>query len=114
MIALNSLRVGIGIEIGLCIVLIAVVLDKLSLAWANKQTDYFADLTFVQRNRYALLALVVFLVGTALAWIGSFLFKEGFNYLYIVPHQQGYYDCAILAGRGGLGMGHVLLLAQQF
>ncbi len=89
MIALNSLRVGIGIEIGLCIVLIAVVLDKLSLAWANKQTDYFANLTFVQRNRYTLLALVVFLVGTALAWIGTFLFKEGFNYLYIVPHNKG-------------------------
>ncbi len=89
MIALNSLRIGTGIEIGVCIVLIAVVLDKMSLAWANKQTDYFADLTFVQRHRYALLALVVFLVGTALAWVGSFIFREGYNYLYIVPHNKG-------------------------
>ncbi len=89
MIALNSLRIGTGIEIGLCIVLIAVLLDKMSLAWANKQTDYFADLTFFQRNKYALVALIVFLVGVALAYIGSFLFREGFNYLYIVPHNKG-------------------------
>jgi len=89
MIALNSLRVGTGIEIGVCIVLIAIVLDKMSLAWANKQTDYFADLTFIQRHRYGLLALAVFLVGTALAWIGSFIFREGFNYLYIIPHNKG-------------------------
>ena len=89
MIALNSLRVGTGIEIGLCIVLIAVLLDKMSLAWANKQTDYFADLTFFQRNKYSLVALIVFLVGVALAYIGSFLFREDFNYLYIVPHNKG-------------------------
>ncbi len=89
LIALNSLRIGTGIEIGVCIVLIAVVLDKMSLAWANKQTDYFADLSFVQRHRYALMALAVFLAGTILAYIGSFLFREGFNYLYIVPHNKG-------------------------
>ena len=89
MIALNSLKIGTGIEIGVCIVLIAVLLDKLSLAWAHKQTDYFADLTFVQRNRYALLALVIFLVGVALAYAGSFAFPKGFNYLYIVPHNKG-------------------------
>lgn len=89
LIALNSLRVGTGIEIGLCIVLIAVLLDKLSLAWANKQTDYFADLGFVQRNKYALMALAVFLAGVLLAYIGKFIFRGGFNYLYIVPHNKG-------------------------
>jgi len=89
MVALNSLRVGVGIEIGVCIVLIAVMLDKLSLAWANKQTDYFADLTFIERYRYSLLFLVIILVGSFLAYIGTFFFKEGFNYLYIVPHNKG-------------------------
>ncbi len=89
MIALNSLRVGTGIEIGLCIVLIAVLLDKMSLAWANKQTDYFADLTFFQRNRFALIALIVFVVGSILAYIGSFIFRDSHNYLYIVPHNKG-------------------------
>ena len=89
LIALNSLRVGTGIEIGVCIVLIAVLLDKLSLAWANKQTDYFADLGFVQRNKYALMGLAVLLAGVLLAYIGSFIFRDGFNYLYIVPHNKG-------------------------
>ena len=89
MIALNSLKIGTGIEIGVCIVLIAVLLDKMSLAWAHKQTDYFADLTFVQRHKYSLLSLIIFLVGVALAYVGSFIFSEGFNYLYLVPHNKG-------------------------
>jgi glycine betaine/proline transport system permease protein len=89
MIALNSLKIGTGIEIGVCIVLIAVLLDKMSLAWAHKQTDYFADLTFVQRHKCSLLSLIIFLVGAALAYVGTFIFSEGFNYLYIVPHNKG-------------------------
>jgi glycine betaine/proline transport system permease protein len=89
MIALNSLRMGTGIEIGVCIVLIAVLLDKMSLAWAHKQTDYFADLTFVQRHKYSLLSLIILLVGVALAYVGTLFFSEGFNYLYIVPHNKG-------------------------
>ena len=45
-VALNSLEIGKASEIGLCVVLIAVILDKYSLAWANKQKDYFANQTF--------------------------------------------------------------------
>ena len=56
LLALNGLRIGLALELGICIVLIAVVLDKFSLAWAEKQTDYFADLTFVERNKFALIA----------------------------------------------------------
>jgi glycine betaine/proline transport system permease protein len=41
LLALNQLRIGLALECGVCITLIAVVLDKMSLAWANKQTDYF-------------------------------------------------------------------------
>jgi len=89
MIALNSLKIGTGVEIGVCIVLIAVLLDKMSLAWAHKQTDYFADQTFVQRHKYSLLSLIIFLVGVALVYVGTFIFSEGFNYLYIVPHNKG-------------------------
>ncbi len=89
MIALNSLKIGSGLEIGLCIVLIAVLLDKLSLAWANKQTDYFADLSFFQRHKYWLICLVIFVVGALLAFIGQWIFKENFNYLYIVPQNKG-------------------------
>ena len=89
MIALNSLKVGTGIEIGVCIVLIAVVLDKMSLAWAHKQKDYFADLSFVQRHTYLIICLAIFVVGVVLAYVGRFVFPEGFNYLYIIPHNKG-------------------------
>ncbi|MFT5217896.1 MAG: glycine betaine/proline transport system permease protein [Planctomycetota bacterium] len=89
LIALNQLRVGQAIEIGICIVLIAIMLDRLSLAWADKQVDYFSDLSFVQRNKYSLIFGGAFVVGVILAWIGSFFFKEGFNYLYLVPHKKG-------------------------
>ncbi len=89
MIALNSLKIGTGIEIGVCIVLIAVVLDKMSLAWANKQTDYFADLSFLERHSTLIAMLAVFVAGSILAAIGSFIFEEGFNYLYVIPHNKG-------------------------
>ena len=89
MIALNSLKIGTGIEIGVCIVLIAVVLDKMSLAWAHKQKDYFADRTLFQRYSVPILLVAILAGGSILAWIGSFLFEEGRNYLYIVPHNKG-------------------------
>jgi len=89
MIALNSLKIGSGLEIGLCIVLIAVLLDKMSLAWANKQTDYFADLSFVQRHKFSLICAAILVVGVIFAFIGKALFAEEFNYLYIVPHNKG-------------------------
>lgn len=89
LIALNRLRIGLALEIGICIVLIAIVLDRMSLAWANKQTDYFADQSFKERHKYSLKFGVVFIVGIVVAWIGSFIFKEGFNYLYLIPHNKG-------------------------
>ena len=89
LLALNGLRIGQALEQGICIVLIAVVLDKLSLAWANKQTDYFANRSFVKRHQYSVIFLLLFLAGVLLSYIGTFLFKEGFNYLHIVPHNKG-------------------------
>ena len=89
LIALNQLRIGLALEIGVCIVLIAIVLDRLSLAWADKQTDYFADLSFTERHKYSLMFGAVFVIGIVLAVIGSFVFKEGFNYLYLIPHNKG-------------------------
>lgn len=89
LIALNRLRIGLALEIGICIVLIAIVLDRLSLAWANKQTDYFADQSFKERHKYSLWFMVVFAAGIFIAWVSSFFFKEGFNYLYLIPHNKG-------------------------
>ena len=89
LIALNSLRIGLALELGICIVLIAIVLDRLSLAWANKQVDYFADQSFTQRHKYSLMFTGVFVAGIILAYLGKFIFKEGFNYLYLIPHNKG-------------------------
>lgn len=89
LIALNRLRIGLALEIGICIVLIAIVLDRLSLAWANKQTDYFADQSFRVRHKHTLNFMVIFAIGVGLAFAGSLVFKEGFNYLYLIPHNKG-------------------------
>ena len=89
LLALNQLRIGLALEAGICISLIAVLLDKMSLAWAHKQTDYFANLNFFQRHKYGLFFVGAVLVGLILASFGSFYFKEGFNYLYEVPHNKG-------------------------
>ncbi len=89
LLALNQLRIGLALECGICITLIAVLLDKMSLAWANKQTNYFENLNFFQQHKYGLLFIAVLIIGSILAYIGSFFFKEGFNYLFIVPHNKG-------------------------
>jgi len=89
LLALNQLRIGLALEAGVCISLIAILLDKMSLAWAHKQTDYFANLNFFQRQKYGLFFVGAVLVGLVLASVGSFYFKEGYNYLYEVPHNKG-------------------------
>lgn len=89
LLALNQLRIGQALELGICIVLIAVVLDKLSLGWANKQIDYFADLSFFERHKYPLIMAAILLAGLVLASIGSVIFKDGINYFYLIPHNKG-------------------------
>ena len=89
LIALNRLDIGKATEIGICIVLIAIVLDRMSLAWANKQTDYFSSLSFIEKHKYSLVFAALFMIALGLAYVGQFIFPEGFNYLYIVPHNKG-------------------------
>jgi len=89
LLALNQLNIGLALEAGLCISLIAILLDKMSLAWANKQTDYFGNLTFYQRYKNTLFFVSAVLIAVICAYVGSFYFKEGFNYLYEVPHNKG-------------------------
>ncbi len=89
LLALNQLNIGLALEAGLCISFIAILLDKMSLAWANKQTDYFGNLTFYQRYKNTIFFGGAVVVGAILALVGSFFFKEGFNYLYEVPHNKG-------------------------
>jgi len=89
LVALNQLNIGLALEAGLCISLIAVMLDKMSLAWANKQTDYFGSQTFFEHHKNGLFFAGAVLIGLILAYFGSFFFKEGFNYLYEIPHNKG-------------------------
>jgi glycine betaine/proline transport system permease protein len=88
--ALNSLRIGQAFELGVCIVLIAIVLDKLSLAWADKQVNYFADLSFAERHKNKFILVAILVVGVVLALIGRLIFDEGYNYLFLVPHGKGF------------------------
>ena len=67
LLALNQLRIGLALECGICITLIAVLLDKMSLAWANKQTNYFENLNFFQQHKYGLLFIAVLIIGSILA-----------------------------------------------
>ena len=85
----NQLNIGLALEAGLCISLIAILLDKMSLAWANKQTDYFGNLTFFQRNKNILFFAATVIIGIILAYVGTFLFKGSYNYLFEVPHNKG-------------------------
>jgi len=89
LIALNRLNIGAAIEIGICIVLIAIVLDRLSLAWANTQVDYFTELSFTQKHKHSLMFAAILVIGIGLAYIGQFIFPEGYNYFYVVPHNKG-------------------------
>ncbi len=89
LLALNQLNIGLALEAGLCISLIAILLDKMSLAWANKQTDYFGNLTFYQRNKNLIFFGAIFVIGIILSYVGTFLFKGTFNYLFEIPHNKG-------------------------
>ena len=89
LLALNQLNIGLALEAGLCISLIAILLDKMSLAWANKQEDYFGNLTFFQQYKNSLFFGGSVLICIILAYFGSIYFKEGFNYLYEIPHNKG-------------------------
>ena len=89
LLALNQLRIGLALEAGVCITLIAVLLDKLSLAWANKQKNYFENPTDFEKNKYLYIFGGIVLAGYIFSFIGTFLFREGFNYFFIVPHNKG-------------------------
>ena len=88
-LALNSLKIGKAAEIGICIVIIAIVLDKFSLAWANKQKNYFANLNFYQKNKNLIIFFILLIVCSIFAYIGGLYFNN-INYLYLVPYEKGF------------------------
>jgi glycine betaine/proline transport system permease protein len=90
LVSLNTLNIGEALELGVSIVLIAVVLDKLSLAWANKQADYFADLPFHLHHKYSLAFLGILIFTSVIAYVTSVVFPDKSNYLYVIAESQGF------------------------
>jgi len=90
LVSLNMLNIGQALELGVSIVLIAVVLDKLSLAWANKQVDYFADSPFYLRHKYSLAFLGILIFTSVIAYLASIIFPDKANYLYFIDETQGF------------------------
>ena len=65
---LQALKIGLSVEIGVTIVLLAVVLDRLSKAWAHRQpVHHEVGASLVARHRMVLIWLGVLLGGTMLA-----------------------------------------------
>lgn len=65
---LQALKIGLSVEIGVTIVLLAVVLDRLSKAWAHRQpVHHEAGASFAARHRMLLIWCAVVLAGTILA-----------------------------------------------
>jgi len=90
LVSLNMLNIGRALELGVSIVLIAVVLDKLSLAWANKQIDYFADQPFHVRHKYSLAFLGILIATSVIAYAVSMVFPDKGNYFYFIHESQGF------------------------
>ena len=87
-VALNSLKIGKAAEAGLCIVIIAVILDRYTKAWANKPIDYFEDLNFFQKYKYLIFFGLSLVVSSIIAFLANGYFEK-INYLYIIPVEKG-------------------------
>jgi glycine betaine/proline transport system permease protein len=67
---LQALKIGLSVEIGVTIVLLAVVLDRLSKAWAHRQpVHHEASASFLARHRMVLIWCGIVLAGVVLAQI---------------------------------------------
>lgn len=64
---LQALKIGLSFEIGITIVLLAIVLDRMSKAWAMKQPEHVMGATWVRRHRLLVVWLVLVALGFALA-----------------------------------------------
>ena len=92
LLMLNSLRIGKALELGVSIVLVAVILDRLSLAWAYKQPNYTENLPFYLRYKYPLIILSLVAV--------SILVSLYYPYAYKIPRKlafttEGFWDAIV-------------------
>ncbi|MBN8631334.1 MAG: ABC transporter permease subunit [Rhodobacterales bacterium] len=69
---LQALKIGLSVEIGITIVLLAIVLDRLTKAWAMKQPEHVEGETWVRRHRHLAMWLGLMAVGFALAAVDPY------------------------------------------
>lgn len=75
---MGSFKIGRSVEIGITIVLLAIMLDRLSKAWALKQPEHFERGTpWWRRHALLLLAAVAFAAFAALAQVFEILGEVG-------------------------------------
>jgi glycine betaine/proline transport system permease protein len=73
---LQSLKIGLSVELGVTIVLLAVMLDRVSKAWAHRQPAHHdAGASFVARHRMLLIWCSVVLVGAVLAQLHPYFIE---------------------------------------
>ena len=71
---LQSLKIGLSVEIGVTIVLLAVTLDQLSKAWAHRLPEHSEpSLLWFQRNRLLVIWLALCVFGFVLAHLVPYL-----------------------------------------
>jgi glycine betaine/proline transport system permease protein len=64
---LQALKIGLSVEIGITIVLLAIVLDRMSKAWARRQPEHVEG-TWLQRHRLLAIWLGLVVLGFIAAW----------------------------------------------
>lgn len=64
---LQALKIGLSVEIGITIVLLAIVLDRMSKAWATKQPTHVEG-SWLHRHRLLAIWLGLVALGCAMAW----------------------------------------------
>nr|WP_245639389.1 ABC transporter permease subunit [Rubellimicrobium mesophilum] len=73
---LQALKIGLSIEIGITIVLLAVMLDRLSKAWAMKQpVHHMPGVRWIERHRLLLIWLGLVALTSALAWLHPYFIE---------------------------------------
>jgi glycine betaine/proline transport system permease protein len=65
---LQALKIGLSVEIGITIVLLAIVLDRMSKAWAMQQPEHVEGATWLQRHRLMAIWLGLVALGFVAAW----------------------------------------------
>ncbi len=91
--SLQNLRIGLALEQGIAIVLLAIVLDRISREYAYNEPWLLSrkESGWVRRNRYPLIAIAVIALGYAVAWKfdSLFMFPDAWTYSGASWWEQG-------------------------